>query len=195
MVMTARSEAQRARRLREAVEAGRLRLSPRIGEYIEPGRVRCRMSRLGVLVHASACRHFTYDRPRTSRPRGRPRKDRRSEAQRARRLREQGVYPPDKDANFRELKEAYSPDTANIRQIGNGTHERPAETISERENRSLSPHTSGVLRSAEGVCRSCGQIHIDWERPEGTGYCHGYRQRWEHYHPTYEAMTACQVSA
>lgn len=63
----------------------------------------------------------------------------------------------------------------------------PKPTPIERATRRLSAYRAS--------CRACRQTHIDWERPEGTGYCHGYRQRWEHYHPTYGAMMACAVAA
>jgi len=44
-------------------------------------------------------------------------------------------------------------------------------------------------------CRTCGQVHIDWERPAGEGYCCGYRTPSEHYHQAYEELRACEGTA
>lgn len=43
----------------------------------------------------------------------------------------------------------------------------------------------------ENLCLVCQQEHIDFDRPDGTGYCHRYRTRGEHYHESYAELLAC----
>ena len=82
---SARSEAQRQRRMREAWDAGRFVVVN--GYNVELGRQRCRETRLGTM-HAPSCRHQEPRAELPKRPRGRPKINRRSIAQRARRERE-----------------------------------------------------------------------------------------------------------
>ena len=41
-------------------------------------------------------------------------------------------------------------------------------------------------------CRTCGAVHITWQRPDGIGYCCGFRTPAEHYHDSYEEMLVCK---